>query len=159
MPKTLMTMVGIVIGILILLPLVVRVQRLQARGVITDERPLDRVIRERITSEPARLTPPDYRHSRRRYYRIVFHTVPFAAVGLAVIIAVLAKPHNPLGLIMAPACLSGLLVLAISEDRFIGVSRRQRITCASLSGLLAAIAALVIISGVDPHAVLASTGG
>jgi hypothetical protein len=158
MPKTVMTMFLIVIVIVILLPLVVWVQRLQSRGVITDERPLDRVIRERITGGPARLTPPDYRQSRLRYYRMVFVTTPIATVALAVIIAALTKPHNALGLVMAPACLSGLFVLAISEDRFTGVSRRQRITCASLSGLLAAIAALVVVSGVDPNAVFATSG-
>lgn len=151
-------MIAIVIGLLILLPLVVWMQRLQTRGVITNERPLDRVIRERITGKPATLTPPDYRQSRLRYYRVVLLTVPIATVGLAMLIAALTKPHDALGLVISPAFLGGLIVLGISEDRFTGVSRRQRITCASLSGLLAAIAALVIISGVDPHAVLASTG-
>jgi hypothetical protein len=52
MPMSLGTMIVIVIVILILLPLTVWVRRLQARGVISDDRPLGRVIRERLTGKP-----------------------------------------------------------------------------------------------------------
>jgi hypothetical protein len=153
------TVLAIVIGILILLPLVVWVQRLQDRGVITDERPLDRLIRQRITGKPAPLTPPEFSQSRMRYYRTVLLTVPGSTSGVTVLIAAIAKSHNPLGLVIAAAVISGVLGLAISEDRFKGVSRRQRITCASLSGLITVIATALIIAGVDPHATFASVSG
>jgi hypothetical protein len=122
-----MSMLLALILILILLPVAVRVQRLRARGVITDDRPLDRVLRERITGQPAPLSLPDYRQSRLRYYRTVFVTIPAVVVGLAVVVAAFAKPHHVIGLVMGPAFLSGVLVLAVSEDRFAGVSARLRI--------------------------------
>jgi heme/copper-type cytochrome/quinol oxidase subunit 4 len=151
-----LTMVAIVIGILILLPLAVWMQRLQARGVISDDRPLDRVIRERLTGKPARLTPSNYHQSRVRYYRLVFLQIPLATTALAVIIATTAKPHNTLGLILSPAFVAGLIVLAISEDRFTGISRRRRMASASVSGLFVAMLAFVLVAGVDPHAALTS---
>jgi hypothetical protein len=148
-------MVTVVTCIVIMLPLVVWVQRLKHLGVITDERPLDRVIRKRLTGKPARLSAPDYHHARPRYYRTVFLAAPIATAAGAAIIAALRQPHNALGLVMAPALLSAVFVLLISEDRFTNVSSRRRVTCASLSGLLAATAATAIVSAVDPHAVLA----
>jgi hypothetical protein len=154
MPMSLGTMIVIVIVILILLPLTVWVRRLQARGVISDDRPLGRVIRERLTGKPAQLTPPDYRQSRLRYYSLVLLTVPIATAALTAI----TKPHNALGLVVGPALIAGMLVLGISEDRFTGVSRRQRIACASLSGLGVAMLAFIFIAGLDPHAAFTSSG-
>jgi hypothetical protein len=156
---TVTTVVAVVIAIVILLPAAVWVQRLQARGVITDDRPLDRVIREWITGKPAALTRPDYRLSRLRYYRMAFLTVPVVAAGLATIVAVLTTPGNPVGLILAPAFFAGLVVLGVSEDRFTGVSRLRRVVCASLSGGIVAVVAFAVVLGVDPRAVLSTSGG
>lgn len=147
-------MVAALIAIAVLAPLVAWVQRLRARGVITDERPLDRVIRERLTGRPAELTPLNYRRSRLRYYRLVLLIVPAITTGLFVAVAAVAQPHNATRIAMAPGFLSGLLVLAISEDRFTGVSRRQRIVSACASGFFAAMAGLVLVAAVDPHFVL-----
>ena len=156
---TVTIVLAVVIALVILLPAVVWTQRLQARGVITEDRPLDRVIRKWITGKPARLTRPDYRHSRLRYYRMAFLTVPIVAVGLATIVAALTTPHNPVGLTLAPAGLAGVVVLSVSEDRFTGVSRRRRIVCASLSGAIVALLAFIAILGIDPHAMLSGSPG
>jgi hypothetical protein len=149
MPMTVTTVLAVVIALVILLPAAVWAHRLQARGVITEDRPLDRVIRECITGKPAGLTPPDYRQSRLRYYRMAFLTVPIIAVGVAAIVAALTTPQNPVGLTLAPALLAGIVVLSVSEDRFTGVSRRRRTVCAGVSGGIVAVVAFVVILGVD----------
>jgi hypothetical protein len=156
---TVTTVLAVVIALVILLPAAVWAQRLQSRGVVTEDRPLDRVIREWITGRPAGLTPPDYRQSRLRYYRMAFLTVPIIAVGLATIVAALTTPENPVGMTLTPAFLAGIVVLSLREDRFTGVSRRRRIVCASLSGGIVALVALMVILGVDPHAMLSSSRG
>jgi hypothetical protein len=122
---TVTIVLAVVIALVILLPAAVWIQRLQARGVITEDRPLDRVIREWITGRPGGLTPPDYRHSRLRYYRVAFLTVPILAVGFVTIVAVLTTIHNPVGLTLGLAGLAGIVVLSVSEDRFTGVSRAE----------------------------------
>jgi hypothetical protein len=156
---TVTIVLAVVIALVILLPVAVWAQRLQARGVITEDRPLDRLIREWITGKPAGLTPPSYRRSRLRYYRMAFLTVPIIAVGLAAIVAALMTPQNPVGVTLAPAVLAGIVVLSVSEDRFTGVSRRRRIVCASLTGGIVALVAFIVILGVDPHAMLSSSRG
>jgi hypothetical protein len=117
------------------------------------------VIRERITGKPAGLTPPDYRQSQLRYYRMAFLTVPTIAVGLATIAAAVTTPQNPVGMTLTPAILAGIVVLSLSEDRFTGISRRRRIVCGSLTGGIVAFVAFIAILGVDPHAVLSSSRG
>jgi hypothetical protein len=156
---TVTTVLAVVIALVILLPVAVWAQRLQARGVITEDRPLDRVVRERLIGKPAGLTPADCHRSRLRYYRMAFMAVPVAAVGFAAIVAALTTPQNPVGLTLTPAVLAGIVVLSLSEDRFAGISRRRRIVCATLTGGIVAFVAFVVILGVDPHPVLSSSRG
>lgn len=154
-----MSMIVAVIAIIVLLPLAIWLQRLQARGVISDDRPLDRVIRERLTGKPARLARPHYRRSRLRFYGLVLVGLPVCASVIATAVAAITKPHDALGLVIGPAFVVGLIVLGISEDRYTGVSRRQRVVLASFAGLVVAMLALLLIAGVDPHATLSGSGG
>ena len=106
--------------------------------------------RERITSKSAPPTPPDFRDARGRYHRMVFLTVPAASAGFTSIIGVATSDVR---WAMGGAFLTAAAVLTLSEDRFANVSRRRRMTYASLSGLLtAAVAAVLILLVAGPPA-------
>lgn len=152
-----MTTTALVILILVLLALNVWIQRLRARGVLTDEHPLGLVIRERITGRPAQLTKRNYREAKLRYYRMAILTTPIVTSVLVAAIAAITHPSTTLKPVMGAAFLSGVFVLVSADGRFTDIPTAQRIISASISGLLAAMLAVFLIAAVDPHAVLTST--
>jgi hypothetical protein len=125
----------IALAILILVPLVVWAERLQAGGAIADPRSLERAI----------LAPRNARRGTRRFYQLALLATPIVTSLVTASAARMSRPHETFGFILVPALFSVAITLGLRDQS--EVSRRRAIACAILSGVITALLAVLVVSG------------